>query len=84
MTGVDFSVDTYDGGLHLNLSGAEKLSKYFGEILSEEYGILDHRGETKYDRVWEQKIAFYYAEKEKQLADREWRSREDVRVQKEQ
>ncbi len=83
-TGVDLSVDTYDGGLHLNLSGAEKLSKYFGEILSEEYGILDHRGEAKYDRVWEQKIAFYYAEKEKQLADREWRSREDVRVQKEQ
>jgi len=24
--GIDFSTDTYDGGLHMNLSGAEKLS----------------------------------------------------------
>ena len=27
-TGLDFSKDTYDGGLHLNLSGAEKITEY--------------------------------------------------------
>lgn len=34
--GLDFAADTYDGGYHLNLSGANKLSRYFGEILVEE------------------------------------------------
>ncbi len=34
--GLDFSVDTFDGGLHLNKTGAEKNTKYFGKILLEE------------------------------------------------
>ncbi len=34
--GLDFTVDTFDGGLHLNKSGAEKNTKYFGKILLEE------------------------------------------------
>ena len=33
--GIDYSTDTYDGGLHLNLDGATKLSKYFSKILKE-------------------------------------------------
>lgn len=40
--GLDFSTDTYDQGLHLNLSGAEKLSDYFGTIL-QEAGVPDRR-----------------------------------------
>lgn len=66
-TGVDLSTDTYDGGLHLNLYGAEKLSDYFGQILVKEYGIADHRGEEVYDAVWEEKVQFYYDKKEEQL-----------------
>ena len=31
--GIDYSKDTYDGGLHLNLYGAEKMSRYFGKML---------------------------------------------------
>ena len=31
--GIDYNTDTYDGGLHLNLNSATKLSKYFGRIL---------------------------------------------------
>ena len=31
--GIDYSKDTYDGGLHLNLYGAEKMSRYFGKLL---------------------------------------------------
>ena len=34
--GLDFSVDTFDGGLHLNASGAKKNTEYFGKILLEE------------------------------------------------
>lgn len=34
--GLDFEKDTFDGGLHLNMYGAEKCTKYFGKILTEE------------------------------------------------
>jgi len=36
--GLDMKTDTYDGGLHLNKTGAEKYTKYLGEYLK---GILD-------------------------------------------
>jgi hypothetical protein len=36
--GLDMKTDTYDGGLHLNRTGAEKYTKYLGEYLK---GILD-------------------------------------------
>ena len=32
--GIDYSKDTYDGGLHLNVYGAEKVSRYFGKFLN--------------------------------------------------
>ena len=47
--GLDYSLDTYDGGLHLNLTGATKLSDWFGRILAEEHGLPDHRGDPVYD-----------------------------------
>ena len=58
--GIDFSTDTYDGGLHMNLSGAEKLSDYFGQILVEEHNVPDRRGEEAYSSVWEPKLENYY------------------------
>ena len=64
-TGLDFSKDTYDAGLHLNLSGAEKISAYFGEILRNEAGIKDRRGEEKLKAQWKEKIMFYEKEKER-------------------
>lgn len=53
--GIDYSVDTYDGGLHLNLTGAEKLSNFFAAILAEEYDLTDYRG----DALYEQKLKEY-------------------------
>ena len=50
--GIDFSTDTYDGGLHLNYSGATKLSKYFGNILSTEHNVPDRRGDEALDKLW--------------------------------
>jgi hypothetical protein len=61
--GIDWSTDTYDMGLHLNVWGAEKLSAYFGKILSEEVGIPDRRGEPEVDKIWQEKVVAYYAEK---------------------
>ena len=65
-TGIDYATDTYDAGLHMNLSGAEKLSRYFGRVLSEEFRIPDRRGEKALAAVWEEKTAAYEAEKEAQ------------------
>lgn len=50
--GLDYNTDTYDQGFHLNLSGAEKLSTYFGKILVEELELIDHRADAEYEAVW--------------------------------
>lgn len=60
--GLDFSQDTYDSGLHLNLSGAEKLSRYFGKILKEECGLEDRRNEKELAESWDAKRELYNEE----------------------
>lgn len=52
--GLDYNYDTYDAGLHLNLSGAEKLSKYFGKILQNECGISSNKGNEKLEKEWDE------------------------------
>ncbi len=64
--GLDFSKDTYDGGLHLNLSGAEKLSRYFGEILTRECQVKSRRGDGHLEELWKKKLALYYGERDAQ------------------
>lgn len=64
--GIDYNTDTYDAGLHMNLSGAEKLSVYLGRFLREEAGLEDRRGEERLQEIWKDKIAAYEAEKEEQ------------------
>lgn len=58
-TGLDYEKDTYDGGLHMNLSGADKLTKYLGKVLAEDYYMPDHREDARYASVYEQKKRFY-------------------------
>lgn len=65
-TGIDYTTDTYDGGLHMNLSGATKLSHYFGGILSDEYGVPDRRNDDELNAIWDKKIENYNAEIEEQ------------------
>ncbi|MDE6751041.1 MAG: DUF1574 domain-containing protein [Lachnospiraceae bacterium] len=64
--GIDYNTDTYDAGLHMNLSGAEKLSVYLGQLLKDEAGLTDRRGEAALQSIWEEKIAAYEAEIEEQ------------------
>lgn len=56
---IDWSTDTYDGGIHLNVYGAEKLTCYFGSILAERYGIEDRRGENGVSEIWNEKYKIY-------------------------
>ncbi|MCH5265209.1 MAG: SGNH/GDSL hydrolase family protein [Lachnospiraceae bacterium] len=58
-TGIDYETDTYDGGLHMNLSGADKLSEYLGRVLAEEYGLADHRKDPAYAEIYREKEKFY-------------------------
>lgn len=64
--GIDYNTDTYDAGLHMNLSGAEKLSRWLGRTLREEIGLPDRRDEERLSQIWQEKIGFYEEEKRKQ------------------
>lgn len=57
--GLDFSQDTYDAGLHLNLSGATKLSGYFADILVKKHGIEDRRSEEAIAAEYDEKLRLY-------------------------
>ena len=61
--GLDWNTDTYDGGVHLNVFGAEKLTSYMGKILTEKYGLADRRGDVEHDAVWAEKLAIYQKER---------------------
>ena len=60
--GLDFQVDTYDAGLHLNHTGAEKLSRYFAQILAENHNIPDRRNDAAIAAVYNEKLQRYDAE----------------------
>jgi hypothetical protein len=64
--GINYKKDTYDGGLHLNLSGAEKFSSYFGDYLSRTFYLQDMRKNSAYQKVWDGKIKFYDTMEENQ------------------
>lgn len=57
--GLDYSTDTYDAGLHLNVSGAAKLSGYFAQILADGHGIPDRRNDPQIKEIYEQKLKNY-------------------------
>lgn len=45
---IDWSCESYDGGDHLNYTGALKTSAKMADILVNRYGLEDHRGDEKY------------------------------------
>ena len=40
--GIDWQKDSYDGGDHLNLSGAEKVTDYLGKYLRDNYHFREN------------------------------------------
>lgn len=75
-TGLNFDTDTYDGGLHMNLSGAEKITRYLGEILMQETKLEDRRAEDSLTVMWDKKRERYKADREEQY--RKFENREDT------
>jgi len=58
--GLDWDEHTFNAGLHLNVFGAELMSRYFGEILKEQFDLPDRR--TDYDTAnnWNKMSKQYY------------------------
>ncbi len=61
--GIDWSTDTYDTGLHLNVYGAEKAAKWFGKILQEQCGVADRREDADISALWAEKAQTYHDRK---------------------
>ncbi|MCL1865845.1 MAG: SGNH/GDSL hydrolase family protein [Oscillospiraceae bacterium] len=68
-TGIDYSTDTANGGLHMNVSGAKKLTHSLGESLTASHDLYDYRNDNAVAAVWERKIADYERLHEIQLSE---------------
>lgn len=64
--GLDYQEDTFDAGLHLNLYGAEKLSRYFGEILVQDCGAGNREDDQELTLRWQGKLEAYQREIQRQ------------------
>ncbi len=69
--GINYDTDTYDQGLHMNLSGAEKCADYLGKFLSENYMLKNMRNNKEIKKVWDEKTKFYYKMKKAQQEELE-------------
>lgn len=62
--GIDWSKDTYDTGLHLNVYGAEKAADWFGNVLRQQCNVPDRRAEQSIADRWAEKCETYHQRKE--------------------
>jgi len=58
--GLNFATHTFNGGLHLNVFGAEKAARFLGGILQEHFDLPDRRNEPETALLWDEKSALYH------------------------
>lgn len=63
--GFDWKTDTADKGDHLNVYGAEKVSKYLGKIIQEKYNIKNRKNDKEYED-WYNSSKIYHEEIQKE------------------
>ena len=56
--GINWKTDSLDNGDHLNYSGADKVTRYLSNYLTQNYTFPDHRGEKTY-RTWDKEYKIY-------------------------
>lgn len=66
----DWKTDTSDGGDHLNVFGAEKVSKYIGRYLNANYVFVDKRNIKEYE-YWNADSKKYHRDRKKMILDEE-------------
>lgn len=59
--GIDWKMDSYDRGDHLNISGARKVTAYIGEYLADNYDLPDRRNDDGW-REWDDLAKEYLEE----------------------
>ena len=62
---LDWNTDFADGGYHLNINGAEKISKDLGNIMINEYKCKNHKNEQNYSS-WYKASEKYHLRVEKE------------------
>lgn len=55
---LDWKKDTSDGGDHLNVFGAEKVTNYIGEYLNENYSLKNRKNDRNYSK-WNEQLKEY-------------------------
>ena len=61
--GIDYSTDTYDEGVHLNVYGAEKMTDYFGNLLTQHHGLSDVSHTEQEISAWSARVDKYYKQR---------------------
>lgn len=61
---LDMTKDTYDKGVHLNVYGAEKCSRFLGNILRNDYSVSDGRQNEALIAAWTPICERYHAARE--------------------
>ena len=77
--GLDWNTDTCDGGAHLNVYGAEKVTMYLGEYLTTNFEFTDHREDESYSKWWEDSKE-YETEKTKQKYNKKYSHKNSKRI----
>lgn len=55
---IDWQGDSRDGGDHMNIYGAQKVTYFLGKYLAKHYDLPDHRGDPAYNS-WDQDLEKY-------------------------
>lgn len=55
---IDWQGDSRDGGDHMNIYGAQKVTYFLGKYLAKHYDLPDHRGDSAYNS-WNQDFEKY-------------------------
>lgn len=66
--GIDWSSDTKDGGEHMNLYGARKVTAYLGAYLSQNFDLPDRRNDAAY-KAWNNDVRQFEQAAEKKIRE---------------
>ena len=61
---INWKDDTEDGGWHLNLYGAMKVTDYIGRVLKDEYNLPNHKKDEEYNGWYEEEKRYDIALRE--------------------
>lgn len=67
---IDWKKDTYDKGDHLNIYGAEKVSKYLAKVLYEKYNCRNYKQDESISQIWNAEVNRYEQNKQKLINEK--------------